>query len=181
MAWAGKQWGGIFLPRIGQEVIVSYLEGDPDCPFNYRRGLQQRASRALHTARRTNEEHVKTELVEKAATASTRFVSRTRKTRKRSTSTRKRIRTSWSARPHQEVLNNETNTIEGTRESTITGDETNTNKANFNQKVTGNYELKVTGNLTIDVTGQVMIKSAAGTNVESSAITVIKGSMVKIN
>ena len=31
--WAGKQWGGIFLPRIGQEVVVSYLEGDPDCPL----------------------------------------------------------------------------------------------------------------------------------------------------
>jgi type VI secretion system secreted protein VgrG len=31
--WAGKKWGGIFLPRIGQEVIVSYLEGDPDCPL----------------------------------------------------------------------------------------------------------------------------------------------------
>ena len=31
--WAGKQWGGIFLPRIGQEVIVSYLEGDPDQPL----------------------------------------------------------------------------------------------------------------------------------------------------
>jgi type VI secretion system secreted protein VgrG len=31
--WAGKQWGGIFLPRIGQEVTVSYLEGDPDRPL----------------------------------------------------------------------------------------------------------------------------------------------------
>ncbi len=31
--WAGKQWGGLFLPRIGQEVIVSYLEGDPDRPL----------------------------------------------------------------------------------------------------------------------------------------------------
>jgi type VI secretion system secreted protein VgrG len=31
--WAGKQWGGIFLPRIGQEVLVSYLEGDPDRPL----------------------------------------------------------------------------------------------------------------------------------------------------
>lgn len=31
--WAGKQWGGIFLPRIGQEVVVSYLEGDPDRPL----------------------------------------------------------------------------------------------------------------------------------------------------
>jgi type VI secretion system secreted protein VgrG len=31
--WAGQGWGMIFLPRIGQEVIVSFLEGDPDCPI----------------------------------------------------------------------------------------------------------------------------------------------------
>jgi len=31
--WAGKNWGGIFVPRIGQEVVVSYLEGDPDRPL----------------------------------------------------------------------------------------------------------------------------------------------------
>ena len=32
-AWAGKKWGQIFLPRIGQEVIVDFLEGDPDRPI----------------------------------------------------------------------------------------------------------------------------------------------------
>jgi type VI secretion system secreted protein VgrG len=31
--WAGKQWGGIWTPRIGQEVIVDFLEGDPDRPI----------------------------------------------------------------------------------------------------------------------------------------------------
>ncbi|MFO1320984.1 MAG: type VI secretion system tip protein TssI/VgrG [Burkholderiales bacterium] len=31
--WAGKQWGTIFLPRIGQEVLVTFLEGDPDQPL----------------------------------------------------------------------------------------------------------------------------------------------------
>jgi len=31
--WAGKNWGAIFLPRIGQEVIVDFLEGDPDRPI----------------------------------------------------------------------------------------------------------------------------------------------------
>jgi type VI secretion system secreted protein VgrG len=31
--WAGKGWGGIHIPRIGQEVIVSFLEGDPDRPI----------------------------------------------------------------------------------------------------------------------------------------------------
>lgn len=31
--WAGKNWGGIQIPRIGQEVIVEFLEGDPDRPI----------------------------------------------------------------------------------------------------------------------------------------------------
>jgi type VI secretion system secreted protein VgrG len=31
--WAGKAWGGIAIPRLGQEVIVDFLEGDPDQPI----------------------------------------------------------------------------------------------------------------------------------------------------
>lgn len=31
--WAGKNWGGQAIPRIGQEVVVEFLEGDPDRPL----------------------------------------------------------------------------------------------------------------------------------------------------
>jgi type VI secretion system secreted protein VgrG len=31
--WAGKGWGAIAIPRMGQEVIVDFLEGDPDRPI----------------------------------------------------------------------------------------------------------------------------------------------------
>jgi type VI secretion system secreted protein VgrG len=31
--WAGDGWGMIALPRIGQEVVVDFLEGDPDRPL----------------------------------------------------------------------------------------------------------------------------------------------------
>jgi len=31
--WAGKKWGGMYIPRVGQEVIVEFLEGDPDRPI----------------------------------------------------------------------------------------------------------------------------------------------------
>ena len=31
--WAGKAWGAVAIPRIGQEVIVDFLEGDPDQPI----------------------------------------------------------------------------------------------------------------------------------------------------
>lgn len=30
---AGKNWGAMFLPRVGQEVVVEFLEGDPDRPI----------------------------------------------------------------------------------------------------------------------------------------------------
>jgi len=30
---AGKSWGAVSIPRIGQEVIVDFLEGDPDRPI----------------------------------------------------------------------------------------------------------------------------------------------------
>jgi len=31
--WAGKAWGAVSIPRVGQEVVVSFLEGDPDRPL----------------------------------------------------------------------------------------------------------------------------------------------------
>ena len=32
-AWAGTGWGSMIIPRIGHEVIVEYIEGDPDRPL----------------------------------------------------------------------------------------------------------------------------------------------------
>jgi type VI secretion system secreted protein VgrG len=31
--WAGKGWAGVFIPHVGHEVVVSFLEGDPDMPL----------------------------------------------------------------------------------------------------------------------------------------------------
>lgn len=31
--WAGKNWGIVFHPRVGQEVIIDFIEGDPDRPI----------------------------------------------------------------------------------------------------------------------------------------------------
>jgi type VI secretion system secreted protein VgrG len=31
--WASQGWGGMVIPRIGMEVVVEFLEGDPDKPL----------------------------------------------------------------------------------------------------------------------------------------------------
>ncbi|WP_207000317.1 type VI secretion system Vgr family protein [Trinickia mobilis] len=31
--WSGKRWGTFFVPRVGQEVLVEFIEGDPDRPL----------------------------------------------------------------------------------------------------------------------------------------------------
>ena len=31
--WAGGKWGAMHIPRVGQEVIVNFLDGDPDRPI----------------------------------------------------------------------------------------------------------------------------------------------------
>lgn len=31
--WAGKSWGAIHIPRVGQEVVVAFEEGDPNQPI----------------------------------------------------------------------------------------------------------------------------------------------------
>src|SRR5829696_965352 len=31
--WSGNKWGTMFIPRVGMEVVVDFLEGDPDRPI----------------------------------------------------------------------------------------------------------------------------------------------------
>ncbi|QDU60649.1 Phage-related baseplate assembly protein [Planctomycetes bacterium Pan216] len=33
--WAGKSWGSLQIPRVGQEVVIGFENGDPDCPLVY--------------------------------------------------------------------------------------------------------------------------------------------------
>lgn len=31
--WSGNGWGGMVIPRVGMEVLVEFLDGDPDKPL----------------------------------------------------------------------------------------------------------------------------------------------------
>ena len=80
--WAGKQWGTIHIPRIGQEVIVAFEEGDPDQPIIVGSVYNAEQHAAVHAARQQDaERHQDAQHARRAPpTTSTSCASRTRRT-----------------------------------------------------------------------------------------------------
>ncbi len=195
--WAGKQWGSIFIPRIGQEVIVSFLEGNPDRPI---------VTGCVYNAVQTVPYTLPGEQTKSTIkTGSSKGGGGFNEIRFEDKAGSEELFIQAQKDMNVTVLNNQTFTVKGTRSGAITGNETHTDKADFSRTVSGNYSLKVSGNLTIDVSGSVSIKSGtsftnqAGTSmtneaqesitstanasqtVETGGTLTLKGGLVKIN
>ena len=178
-AWAGEGWGALFLPRIGQEVVVSYVDGDPDRPlvsgsvYNATQttpvALPGSSSQSTILSRSTKAGTAGNEMRFEDKKDSEEFYLHAQKDMRveiendLATTVMAGNETHTVTKGDRTVkvdTGKEIHSVKGTRALEITGNETHVNKADFTQTVTGNYELKVTGNLTIDVTGTVLIKSA---------------------
>ena len=197
--WAGKLWGSIFIPRIGQEVIVSFLEGDPDrpiitgCVYNaaqtvpYTLPDDQTKSTVKSNSSKGGGGFNEIRFEDKAGSEEV-FINAqkdmniivlnnltTTVTNARSTTVQKQNDTLVVSQGDRSVTvstGKETHDVKGTRSVTVTGNETHTNSADYSQTVSGNFALKVSGNLTIDVSGTVSIKSGTSfTNEAGTALT----------
>src|SRR5437588_7553191 len=190
--WAGKAWGGIFLPRTGQEVVVSFEEGDPDRPlvtgavYNAEQVVpytlpdeQTKSTVKTNTSKggagsneiRFEDKKDSEEVYLHAQKDHDIVVEndRTKKVLNKETNTIKSDRSTTiqegndtyvvakGNRTFQVQTGNETYEVKGTRDLTVTGNETHTDKADYTQKVAGNYKLEVTGNYELKVTGNVTI------------------------
>ena len=49
-AWAGSNWGGVFIPRVGQEVVIAFVEGDIDRPIVVEMWLYPDGARVLEVS-----------------------------------------------------------------------------------------------------------------------------------
>jgi type VI secretion system secreted protein VgrG len=197
-SWAGQGWGALFIPRIGQEVVVSYVDGDPDRPlvtgsvYNAEKTppvtLPSMQTQSTIKSRSSKSGTAGNEIRFEDKKDSEEFYFHAQKDMK--VEIENALTTTVKASHEVHTLEKgdrtvdvqtgkEVHKVKGTREVTVTGNETHTNEADFTQKVTGNYELKVTGNLTIDVTGSITFKSAkdvtakAGTTYDTEAGTAL--------
>lgn len=176
--WAGKSFGAINIPRIGDEVVVSFLEGDPDQP--------------LITGRVYNEDFMPPyELPAQAHV--TGIYTRS----KGSTTQTEANELRFSDEPGKEyfslqaqkdffrevenddhdlvkkdqyikVVGNRQDRVEGTLDTEIIGNVTTAHKADQHLDVTGDYLQKGGGVMNYDVTGDWALKSGAKVGAESA-------------
>ncbi|MBV9506531.1 MAG: type VI secretion system tip protein VgrG [Acidobacteriia bacterium] len=194
--WAGKQWGSFFLPRIGQEVVVSFLDGNPDrplvtgCVYNatttvpYTLPANQTRSTIKTNSSKGGSGFNELRFEDKAGSEEI-FLQAQKDmnvtvlndetvtiANNRTVTVQQKDDTLTVSQGNRTVrvsAGNETHEVQGTRAVTVTGDQIHTDKGNFTRTVSGNYSLKVSGNLSIDVSGSVMIK--AGTSLTNQAGT----------
>ena len=194
--WAGQGWGALFIPRVGQEVVVSYVDGDPDRPlvtgsvYNAEKTppvtLPSMQTQSTIKSRSSKSGAAGNEIRFEDKKDSEEFYFHAQKDMK--VEIENALTTTVKASHEVHTLEKgdrtvdvqtgkEVHKVKGTRAVTVTGNETHTDEADFTHKVTGNYELKVTGNLVIDVTGSITLKSAkditikAGTTLQAEAGT----------
>jgi type VI secretion system secreted protein VgrG len=166
--WAGKGWGGISLPRKGQEVVVDFLGGDPDKP--------------LITGRVYNAEQTPPYALPANATVST---NKSRSSQGGAADNFNELRFEdkkgdeyiWFQAEkdfHQFVKNDATLLVKGKQDRVVNLDLTEQIDGAVKVKIGKDSVTEVKGKHSLDVTGDMMTESKASISQKSGAKTDIK-------
>lgn len=199
--WAGKAFGMMFLPRVGQEVIVSFLDGDPDQPIVTGAVYNGEQTVPYALPENSTKSTVKTQSSKQGAGKFNEIRFEDKKDNEEiyihaekdmkidvlndhiQTIENDKTTTVKNNRTATITEGNETLTVEaGTRDVSVKGAETHTNEDAFTHNVKKDYKLTIEGNLTIDVTGDVTLKgkslmfesTSKGINVKSAKVVNVK-------
>jgi type VI secretion system secreted protein VgrG len=192
--WAGVNWGAFILPRIGQEVVVTFLDGDPDrplitgCVYNGDNpvpyALPDEQTRTVLKSNSSDGGNGFNELRLEDKAGSEEIYLHAQKdmtvdvlndqtvtiTQNRAVTISKGNDTLTVSEGDRTVAvskGKETYSVQGTRDLTVTGAETHSNKADFTQTVSGNFVLTVDGDITIKASGAVILQSGTGMTVKA--------------
>lgn len=184
--WAGKNWGTWFLPRVGMEVVVTFLEGDPDRPLVT--GAVYNAEQTLPYA--LPGEQTKSTIKSNSSKGGGGFNELRFEDKKDSEEIYIHAQKDWNSvvenarsvtikeaddtltlekgnRTSEIQKGTETHSVKGTRTLTVEGDEKHTNKANYDVTVDGNYTLTVKGDFTLKVDGNITIQAGQAVEVKA--------------
>ena len=164
--WAGNGWGAQFIPRVGTEVAVGFVDGDPDRPM-VMGGLYNGSAAPIYSDSDKNKLGFRTRSTLSGGTSN--FSEFTID----DTSGSELVFFHAEKDYTTEVEHDQTLTVDNCRVVTVTKDETVTIKGKQSITVTGNRTIEVTqgnlsetvdaGNYALDVSaGNISIKADAG-------------------
>lgn len=182
--WAGANWGAFMLPRVGMEVVVSFINGDPDhplvtgCVYNgemtppyplpdeqTKSGVKSESSKGgggfneIRFEDKAGEEeiyiHAQFDYITDVENNRTATVIEGNDTLLIKKGDR--LVTVETGNETTSIKTDRSMTVEGAQEHKTTGDYTETISGNYTKTVEGDYTLNVSGNLTINVDGDVKI------------------------
>ena len=172
--WAGNRWGIMFIPRIGMEVVVSFLEGDPDqpiitgCVYNaeamppYDLPSEQTKS-TIKTSSSTGGNGFNELRFEDARGDEQIYIHAERDFHLRVKNDR-----------HETIVNDRHLQVENNQHQEITGDNHSLIKGNRNDKVNGSASLDVGADIHMRATGKVASQAGTEWHMKAGVTTVIE-------
>jgi type VI secretion system secreted protein VgrG len=157
--WAGMNWGAIWIPRIGQEVVVDFLEGDPDRPLIVGRVYNELQTVPYTLPDNSTQSGFKSRSSKGGGTADfneLRFEDKMG-SEEIFLQAQKDLTILVEHDESRTVQNDETVAITQNRTESVGGNETGTISGNRQWTVSGNDSLTVNGSQTITVTGSISI------------------------
>ncbi len=141
-SWAGNQWGTSFIPRMGQEVIVSFMDGDPDRPI---------VTGAVYNGKNKPVYSSKTQSGIKTRSTRNGTADNFNELRFEDKKGSEQIYIHAEKNMDTRVENNETLTVDNDRTKIVKNDENSTIENDRNKTVNNNQTEKIKKNKTINV------------------------------
>ncbi len=148
--WAGKGWGSVSIPRIGQEVIVDFLEGNPDQPIITGRVYNAEAMPPNGLPAAGMVSGIKSNSTPGGGGYNEMSMDDTKGKEKMTVHAQYDMNTTVEHNDTQTVHNNRTITVDGTHTETVTGAVTENYKNNQATTVDGTNTETVKGSVTED-------------------------------
>lgn len=170
--WAGSNWGFVFIPRIGMEVVVHFIDGNPDRPmvsgsvYNESRKPpytlpDDKTKSSIKTASSPGEDGYN-ELTFEDAAGSEQIIVHAQKDYNET------VENNHSTTVH----GSQTIGVDGSQSTSVGGDQSNTVKGNQNETITKNVVIKVEGTREEEITGleKITLKDARETTITKTEL-----------
>jgi len=175
--WAGQGWGAMWIPRVGQEVVVDFLEGDPDRPLIVGRVYNEQQTVPYALPANSTQSGVLTRSSPGGGTATFNELRFEDKMGNEEVflQAQKDLNIMVENNQSRTVQQNETVSIGVNRSETVGNNETGSVGSNRQWTISANDSLTVNGSQTISVTGSISITANQQITITCGANTITMG------